>query len=1010
MELAPFGEHSEHAETLRQQPRHFSNIQTTRSRDDLTMDGSYIGHIATPRWNNRPRPAPTDAADASRAGGPAANAAHLMHSTPAESLKKCLQVNIKRFRTYRGFVVFLLFLIFYTVAAGMMFMEEGDEGTFHMTSALRENLMEDAQFKSIRSPDDFYDWMKEVSKNFWVRGAEYSVALGNKGMSFSNQTNLRTHFTGTDRASAGNGLFAERQNYPLHFMMVRQRRIQASVCGQRSTQASPLRADLWSKIQDTCLEKLSKAQAETGYIRQNATVPKPIYSDVTTDPFEPDFLKVGLPPLRDARGLVHVYQNSRDQYSLKLPYDVIYLESVESVLSDLKANSWIDYTTRLVVIETMVYNAVRHEYVVMRYVLEFTYSGQTTQFSTVTPYWLFFFDSGGAHTFYFVCDILATLYLLFGIYELIWSVRVNQRLDLPWLSFWEVLALIHLLCLAVCLTFRFYLWFTSQDMGVNMPGDYLYDKLLKYEGTFAVARHFFIATLWLTWLRLIEFLRFNRRLNAVTETIRLASQDLFSLMIITCLVTLGFSFVANMIYGAHIREFNTIGDSVSWLLRTVFSGDLAIYYQMRDLEPVWTPIFLLVYLIMAWLILLNVVLGILAAGFNAASSNPVDRSWSFSNIKKDVMELLQTSASFFCFTRDTDAQHGQDGADAPETNPDNEDGGGSGRPSSKPGCLAALFGIAPFYKRRLICVAMLREYIRRKRTQFQSNNPEDVDFHATSIMVSADQLCSSPGWPLNRVETLNLIREANTLTAESFASAEEAKRREKDDLINSINMLALNLQANVERMLGEAIEDIDGKMGLLDAKIDNSRRDVQQLERNIDGRIETSEERAKAENNRVIVAVCSHRKHMDNLAASLTDSELRTRGDRRPYAGLSQSGTNKDLEEWRRELEEREERVSLREKKLEGRSNSQYTPPPPNELPAATTPKSQRGSQYGFPPGAQQGASGSPRSVMSHSRSSMFHPISTPPPLRDAVGSPLYAVEETEPDEAVPAYSQPAYD
>ena len=855
---------------------------------------------------SRPRPRPRG--EAAQLNGtsqfmnksPVKPASHMHLTTPATSLVKCLQINIKRVRTYRGFVIFLIFLIMFTTSAGLMFMEEGDEGTYHMTSTLKNNLFDDATFKGITSPDDFYTYLEGILPNFWVTQAEYTESLAEQGVSFAAQSTLKTHFTSMSKRGGSAGVYSERQNYPLHFLMIRQRRVVPTTCSQRSSQAAPLSNALWAKIQDTCLDKLSKSEEDDTYIRSNTSVPTPTYASVTTDPFSPDSTKTNLPPLRYARGTVRSYESDSHQYSLKLPYESVYRENVQAVINDLRDNSWIDYSTRMVVLESIVYNAVRHEYAVLRFVLEFTFSGQTTQFSMVNTFWLLFFSNGGTDTFLFVVDIVCVVYLLLGGYEVIWSLRVNQRSGSAWVGFWEVVTLIHLICLAVCVTLRLFLWLNSRSISNDLNGVALYDKLSEYEGTFVVGRHFFIATLWLTWLRLLEFLRYNSRLNAVTETIRLASADLLSLMLITIFVTLGFAFVANIIWGSQLREFNSIGDCVSWLLRTVFSGDLAIYYDMRDIEPVWTPVFLLVYLIMAWLILLNVVLGILAAGFTAASSNTNDRSWTLHNIKKDLMIMLPQMKC--C--------RGKKGSDSDDDEDDEE----SYQLTQPRGCCGRAFGISPFYEKRLIAITLLTDFIKAKSVQYQeTHTADDNDFHEGDVIISLEQLITSPGWTLSKHETIKLIREANTQVADSFSSAEEAKRREKEGLIHSINLLSQGVQTTVERMLQSAMQDIDAKMQALEERLEENRKEVAQVEGHIDQRLDAAARRAAKENTQLLGIVTGQRQHLDTIAASIFDSESRVRGDISKNPRTEDELSPTELDQWQRELGEREGKIRERE-------------------------------------------------------------------------------------------------
>eukprot|EP00754_Rhynchopus_humris_P027018 Rhum_TRINITY_DN15056_c4_g1::Rhum_TRINITY_DN15056_c4_g1_i8::g.135341::m.135341 len=797
-------------------------------------------------------------------------------ATPAALLIKYLQVAIQRQHVYRGFVAYSFFLVLFTVYMGFMYISEGDEGTYNMNTALRKNLMEDDTFKEISTHDEFYDWLRATSKNFWVTKAEYDRAVAAAGTSVDGLRGNRTRtlLVGIDRVQTGNGLFAERQNYPLHFMMLRQKRVQVQPCGSRSKQAAPLQAELWQRIENSCIDKLSESDREVAYLRKPSAGPV-VYASVTTDPFATDDQKpFALPPMRASRGRTSKYSGDDKLYSAKLPYQELFLGDVEKIVSDLKANDWIDFTTRVVVVETMVYNAVQHRYVVLRYVVEFTHSGRVTAFSTSEPFWLMFFDGGGWHIFAFICDLLFSLYFFFSLY-LLWSrLFVSWLLGMENLALWKIWDSVYLLAtgsLGVCLVYRFLIWGRSQSMA-DLSGTDLYEDMLSYQELFAWAKHWSTATFWLSFLRFYEYLTYAELCHLrVAEGIRLAAWDLFAIFILGIVITLGFGLVANVIYGWHMREFNTIGDAVSWLLRTVFSGDLASYYEMRDFEPVWTPIFLLIYLILTWLILLNVVLGILAAGFNAASSSTTDREWSAQNLKKDLVQLFRTAV----LGQDEGASQGR----ARGAGTEKEDADGTKQLS--------------FYEKRIACMSILREYLAGHRARYNERSGDGGrEFSELSVMVSLEQIMGMEGWCMTREETIYLMRGANSLVVDSFRDAEEQKRAEKEQLTNQIAAISAQMQQSMQTMLRRAVQDIDARVDALEEKIDVNNDRVAGIEDSFDRQMNEQTKQQAEESLRIMGAVSAHRKHLDSIAASIFDSESRVRGDiqKRPFATSADVG------------------------------------------------------------------------------------------------------------------------
>eukprot|EP00754_Rhynchopus_humris_P027015 Rhum_TRINITY_DN15056_c4_g1::Rhum_TRINITY_DN15056_c4_g1_i6::g.135338::m.135338 len=605
----------------------------------------------------------TDAARASGSSVAAAKLAPVRLEVSAVHFQKCLEVAVAQEFAFQWVFVYFVFLVFFATSMGFMYMSWTDD-TYMMNTALRKNLMEDEMFKEIDTHDDFYAWLQSTAKNFWVTKDEYDRAVAVRGNA-SSLSLTRTQLVGINRVQAGNGLFAERQNYPLHFMMLRQKRVEMQPCGSRSQdQAGALHPEVWRRIENTCIDKLSRSDREADPLRNvsrsfphvNDSTRSVPYPDITTDPFVTDGKKEPqLPPMRSSwssflgRTYYH-YSGDKKLYSAKLPYQELFLGDVEKIVSDLKANDWIDFTTRVVVVEAIVYNAVRHQYVLLHYVVEFTHSGHVTSFSTSDPFWLLFRNSGGWHSFVFACDIILVFFVVLGFGEWVWKARLSWMMGKHPIKVlgddWKYLQVLQLGFTIACLVFRFRLWARSESLSLStaewenvVRGDSdVYADLLSYQAVFEMAKGWSALSFLLALGRFYEYIRYSGLLRSrLTETLSLAARNLFRILLFTFLVSLAFGLVANVIYGSHMREFRTIQVSFERLLRMLNEGGFDTYDEMRELDPLWTPFFFLVYLITAWLILLNVVLAVLAAGFSAAQSPKT----GYSGVREAVTHVVK---------------------------------------------------------------------------------------------------------------------------------------------------------------------------------------------------------------------------------------------------------------------------------------------------------------------------------------------------------------------------------
>eukprot|EP00754_Rhynchopus_humris_P027012 Rhum_TRINITY_DN15056_c4_g1::Rhum_TRINITY_DN15056_c4_g1_i4::g.135332::m.135332 len=637
------------------------------STDGTSESGGESRAPATPR--RKPETSPTSEVSTEAEEMPPPPAVILRDEThtpsvSAQQLVLCLEREVDMTIVHYAVLPYLFFLPLFTVYMGFMYMSDKDDGMYHMNTALRKNLMEDEMFKEIDTHDDFYAWLQSTAKNFWVTKDEYDRAVAVRGNA-SSLSLTRTQLVGINRVQAGNGLFAERQNYPLHFMMLRQKRVEMQPCGSRSQdQAGALHPEVWRRIENTCIDKLSRSDREADPLRNvsrsfphvNDSTRSVPYPDITTDPFVTDGKKEPqLPPMRSSwssflgRTYYH-YSGDKKLYSAKLPYQELFLGDVEKIVSDLKANDWIDFTTRVVVVEAIVYNAVRHQYVLLHYVVEFTHSGHVTSFSTSDPFWLLFRNSGGWHSFVFACDIILVFFVVLGFGEWVWKARLSWMMGKHPIKVlgddWKYLQVLQLGFTIACLVFRFRLWARSESLSLStaewenvVRGDSdVYADLLSYQAVFEMAKGWSALSFLLALGRFYEYIRYSGLLRSrLTETLSLAARNLFRILLFTFLVSLAFGLVANVIYGSHMREFRTIQVSFERLLRMLNEGGFDTYDEMRELDPLWTPFFFLVYLITAWLILLNVVLAVLAAGFSAAQSPKT----GYSGVREAVTHVVK---------------------------------------------------------------------------------------------------------------------------------------------------------------------------------------------------------------------------------------------------------------------------------------------------------------------------------------------------------------------------------
>lgn len=109
-------------------------------------------------------------------------------------------------------------------------------------------------------------------------------------------------------------------------------------------------------------------------------------------------------------------------------------------------------------------------------------------------------------------------------------------------------------------------------------------------------------------LRCFSVLKINKRFNILIKTIENAQTDIFNYSIILFPILLGFSLLAQSIYGNSLVDYSTFGRSfISVLLLTI--GDVN-WRKMNTAAPVITLPFLLIFYLIIVFFLLSLFLGI----------------------------------------------------------------------------------------------------------------------------------------------------------------------------------------------------------------------------------------------------------------------------------------------------------------------------------------------------------------------------------------------------------------
>jgi Polycystin cation channel len=132
-------------------------------------------------------------------------------------------------------------------------------------------------------------------------------------------------------------------------------------------------------------------------------------------------------------------------------------------------------------------------------------------------------------------------------------------------------------------------------------------------------------------LKFFKFFKISRRMNTLWLTLGEASIALVAFMFGFCLLIAGFAFMGQLIFGGTVSDFHTFASSFSKLLR--FPLGEFNYYQLDLAQPVWAPIFFVLYMALVFLVGINMIIAIITISYeNVTNTLKLEERWKHATI------------------------------------------------------------------------------------------------------------------------------------------------------------------------------------------------------------------------------------------------------------------------------------------------------------------------------------------------------------------------------------------
>eukprot|EP01006_Ploeotia_vitrea_P041182 TRINITY_DN66490_c3_g8_i1.p1 TRINITY_DN66490_c3_g8~~TRINITY_DN66490_c3_g8_i1.p1 ORF type:complete len:1068 (-),score=605.24 TRINITY_DN66490_c3_g8_i1:683-3847(-) len=476
-------------------------------------------------------------------------------------------------RLGREFMIYLLFLIVFSVATTLA---RGDQRQFYMREGMVRNALE-RQF----NPDEVTE-MQAGEKDFFdvATISDFWIFLQKPLIHFL----LAEKKVNLDPRDLDNLAFPNEYNKLLGAIRLRQLRVGPNSCEVPGRYQSAFKR-CFAPYSDEARESrpFGPASDPTRYKWQSA--------ESTGEP--------------DWYGKLQLYPGSG--YVVDLPLD---LTNATKKLEQLFNDSWIDLSTRLVLVDYQTYNPAVNLHFMGRLAFEMPASGGVrpkADFYSVKMNRYF----GAAGQAQLVFEIFVLIGLVWYIVEECLELK-HEGFQLYWRSGWNYLDWFNIVLFII-------------TIGVRARSIHLFDTtnaVLKREYVSLQPNRLLIAgenllssiNAFLLWVKVFKYFSFSKRVKFLFRTFQHASADLFFFTILFVCVFLGFAQAGYLAFSGDVDDFRSLGVSFVTLFRSIV-GEMD-YQALSDSNRIYGPLYFITFQVTILLILVNVFLAIITDAYS----------------------------------------------------------------------------------------------------------------------------------------------------------------------------------------------------------------------------------------------------------------------------------------------------------------------------------------------------------------------------------------------------------
>ncbi|XP_077863102.1 polycystin-1-like [Saccoglossus kowalevskii] len=282
------------------------------------------------------------------------------------------------------------------------------------------------------------------------------------------------------------------------------------------------------------------------------------------------------------------------------------------MVSYLKSSNWIDQYSRAVFFEFVVFNPPSNMFSVSYLIVEFLPTGGAfpyVKFHTLP------LDRYYGTWMYFVlaAEVTFVLVILYFLYRE--GKGLHKQKKKYFKSFWNWMEVVTLSLAITAIVMYFYRlsisWRVIAKYKQNKKGFTNFQYLAYWDELFG---YMMSLVLFISTLKFLKLLRFNRRMLLLNQTIKAFWYDVLMFLVIFGIIFFAFAHFAFLIFGITLRDFSTVVLTIESLFSTLLGK-----FEFEDMvmaSRYLGPIFFFFYVMLVMFVLLNMFLSIINEGFS----------------------------------------------------------------------------------------------------------------------------------------------------------------------------------------------------------------------------------------------------------------------------------------------------------------------------------------------------------------------------------------------------------